>query len=770
SLSCLVQDPRDGYQNIWYYGTGEGIGNSASGPGYAFFLGDGIFKSTDSGLSWTQLASTVSNTPELYDSYFDIVFNLAVNPINGEVYAATAVGIARSSDGGESWVAALEAEGYLDTGNDVAVNSDGIIYAAIAQGDQQGLWRSEDGQNWEEITPAGWPEETVRVVIDIAPSDENIVYFLANSGSGTGPDYHALWRYNHGIGWENWSANIPDEANAGEFAFDTQAGYDMLVKAKPNNADVVFLGGVNLYRIGATAVTQVIGGYLSLEDVNEVTLNYDYPNHHPDQHALVFLPSDPDVMFSGHDGGISFTADNLAEEVQWEFRNSGYVTTQFYTIAIDYASDSQIVSGGLQDRGNWFHDGSSTIWPEVSGGDGATCAIADNRAVYYFGIQNGITFRRIIADDGTISGDSYPTRIDPAGAEGQLFTTPYVLDSNNSNIMYYAAGSYVWRNNDLPGIPDNTNFEPTDVNWTRMENTMVPVEGYVPTITALAVSTTPTNRLFVGNDFSRILRFDYADSGDPMHTALFVHPQFEIDLDIYPYVNCIAVNPENGDELVAVFSNYGTPSIFHSVVGGISWLDVSGNLEEYIDGSGSGPSVRSVTILPLEDGTVYFVATSAGLYSATELIAYNTVWVQEGAEEIGNVVSVDVKSRPSDGWVVAATHGQGIFSAYVPLTAVEDGGDGAVSGFRIDQNHPNPFTNTTVIAYSLPQPVDVSLKIYDAAGRLTKTLVAARQQPGDYSLTWNGKNEQGLEAAAGVYFYNFAAGDFHEQRKMTLIR
>jgi photosystem II stability/assembly factor-like uncharacterized protein len=59
SVTCIVQDKRAGRNNIWYYSTGEVRGNSASGPG-AFFTGDGVYKSTDNGLTWTNLASTNS--------------------------------------------------------------------------------------------------------------------------------------------------------------------------------------------------------------------------------------------------------------------------------------------------------------------------------------------------------------------------------------------------------------------------------------------------------------------------------------------------------------------------------------------------------------------------------------------------------------------------------------------------------------------------------------------------------------------------------------
>ncbi len=62
SVSCLVQDPRPGFQDTWYAGTGEAIGVSASIPA-GFVLGNGILKSTDNGHTWTKLAITADNDP-----------------------------------------------------------------------------------------------------------------------------------------------------------------------------------------------------------------------------------------------------------------------------------------------------------------------------------------------------------------------------------------------------------------------------------------------------------------------------------------------------------------------------------------------------------------------------------------------------------------------------------------------------------------------------------------------------------------------------------
>ena len=70
NVTCVTQDKRQGKSNIWYFGTGELEGSSASGGG-AYFQGNGIYKSYDSGLTWDSLPYTASNNPQTFDNRFD---------------------------------------------------------------------------------------------------------------------------------------------------------------------------------------------------------------------------------------------------------------------------------------------------------------------------------------------------------------------------------------------------------------------------------------------------------------------------------------------------------------------------------------------------------------------------------------------------------------------------------------------------------------------------------------------------------------------------
>lgn len=91
------------------------------------------------------------------------------------------------------------------------------------------------------------------------------------------------------------------------------------------------------------------------------------------------------------------------------------------------------------------------------------------------------------------------------------------------------------------------------------------------------------------------------------------------------------------------------------------------------------------------------------------------------------------------------------------------------------QNFPNPFNPSTTIAFGLKSRGELSLRIYDAAGRLVRTLAGGTSDAGRYELSWNGRDDSGTSVASGVYFYRltfYGAADevFEETRKMILLR
>ena len=90
--------------------------------------------------------------------------------------------------------------------------------------------------------------------------------------------------------------------------------------------------------------------------------------------------------------------------------------------------------------------------------------------------------------------------------------------------------------------------------------------------------------------------------------------------------------------------------------------------------------------------------------------------------------------------------------------------------FQLRQNIPNPFNPQTRISYELPSRVSVTLTVYDVDGRLVKTLVSETKNPGTYTTTWEGKNDNGDPVASGVYFYRLRAGSYVQTKKMVFLK
>ncbi|MEW6510843.1 MAG: FlgD immunoglobulin-like domain containing protein [Bacteroidota bacterium] len=96
--------------------------------------------------------------------------------------------------------------------------------------------------------------------------------------------------------------------------------------------------------------------------------------------------------------------------------------------------------------------------------------------------------------------------------------------------------------------------------------------------------------------------------------------------------------------------------------------------------------------------------------------------------------------------------------------------------YALYQNYPNPFNAYTIVRYDLPKEGFIEIIVYDAAGRLVKTVMSSQKEAGTYSIVWNGFNTQNHQVATGTYFYRIAvkpidgSEPFIDTKKMLLIR
>jgi hypothetical protein len=90
--------------------------------------------------------------------------------------------------------------------------------------------------------------------------------------------------------------------------------------------------------------------------------------------------------------------------------------------------------------------------------------------------------------------------------------------------------------------------------------------------------------------------------------------------------------------------------------------------------------------------------------------------------------------------------------------------------FSLEQSYPNPFNPTVSIKYALPQNAQVHLVIYNIFGRVVRTLLDEAKEAGYYTVTWDGRDDAGLQVASGIYFYRITAAHFAETKRMILLR
>ncbi len=775
----LVQDTREGYTDNWYYGTGEAYGNSA-GDGGAYYFGNGMYKSTDNGLTWQPMGNN-SDSPTTFDTEWDVMWRLAVDPSaegEGEIYAATYDRIYRSDDGGENWSVELGSStlGSPSYFADVAVTASGVVYATMSsEGQDAGIWRSEDGLNWTEIQPEGLGDVWDRIVIGIDRNFPDQAYFLGvtpNSGKETTnflyePERNSFWKYNgESEEWTDLSDNLP----IGPYRFDDfncQGGYDLLVEVKPDDPNVVIIGGTNLYRStdGFTSMdnTTFIGGYGETTDLPLFEL---YPNHHPDQHGVTFDPNNPDILYSYHDGGITRVQNIYNEVIEWENLNYGYVTTQFYTVAIDWQGTDNVVIGGLQDNGTRLVDTSSPDDPWVMpfNYDGSFCAIPSHREYMIMSINGGKIVKVKVDAEGFLS--EYQ-RIDPADADpdGYMFINPIAMDPTDNNVLYVPNNNDIWANVNIDIIPFANTFDSTGLNWVQ---TTIHEE---PNTIITAVNTThqnPSHRVYIGTGKAnsqlfagggKVYRMDDANGFDPVVTDITT-----TTLPIGGFVSCMGVNPVDGDEVFVVYSNYEIYSLYRSTDAGESWEKCAGNLEQFSNGGGNGPSLRWINVLPVsEDSTAYYLGTSVGLYATGEINGEDTEWSPVGLDAIGTTVVEMIESRMTDDLIVVGTHGNGVFTANTPadpLPGVEQKPD-VISSI---QHYPNPLAPAGIlnIKFELKKAKRTTLSIYDEIGRLV-----AKQsydlQAGAQQLQW-----QLQDYAKGIYYFSLETDDFKKSKSFIV--
>ncbi|MGB1038801.1 MAG: WD40/YVTN/BNR-like repeat-containing protein, partial [Bacteroidia bacterium] len=276
AITSIAHDPSN--SDIMYFGTGEGFFNIDA------IRGDGIFKSTDGGDSWTQLSSS---------SAYSYVQKLAIDS-SGNIYAATLnSGVVKSTDGGVSWSTVLSStipgsgtNSSYNRASDVEIASNGDIYVSMGIFISDGIYKStDDGTTWSKVYT---PTSEERIEIACAPTDSNYIYALSQDASVNDAE-NFLRSTNGGTSWDTLSPPS---------SFSAQTWYNIGLSVDPNDETNVFVGGLDLWKSTNS------GGSFS-----KVSYWSGSPYVHADHHSIVFAQGSSDTILFGNDGGVFLTTN-----------------------------------------------------------------------------------------------------------------------------------------------------------------------------------------------------------------------------------------------------------------------------------------------------------------------------------------------------------------------------------------------------------------------------------------------------------------------------
>jgi trimeric autotransporter adhesin len=615
AITSIAQNPANP-QEI-YVGTGEGWFNSDA------IRGLGIWKTTNGGTTWTQLTSTNNST-------FYFVQKIVVDA-TGKLYACTRDGgLQKSTNGGASWTKILGsgvAGGVHNNAADIEIASNGNLYSSFGIFSTGKIYRSTDeGASWTDITPVS----ARRIELACAPSDANIVYAVFHSA--TTNDCNAIQRYNAST--NTWTAcavpTIIDQGSNSNFTRG-QAWYDLVAAVDPNNANRIYIGGVDALRSdnGGASWTQMTTWAMFAATGFTIEQNV-----HADQHAIVYAPGSSSRAIWGTDGGVDYTANaDIATPGKPTFveKNNGYNVTQYYACAI-HPTQTNYFLAGAQDNGTQkFTSAGINSTTNASGGDGAFCHIdQDNPNIqitsyvfnnYYISTNGGISF----------SSRSF------ANTGGFINPTDY---DDDANILYGGnnAGSYFRWNDPATG----------GTSWSNVSCAAFSTAS----VRHVLVSKTVANRVYFGLSNGSVVMVNDANSGTSVAGTVIRTGTGS--------VSGIAIDPANENHMLVTYSNYGVTSVwesFNATSGAPTWTAVEGNLPDM--------PVRWVMFDPRNSDWA-LIATELGVWSTDNLNGSSTAWDPTN-NGFANVRVDMLQYRASDKTIAAATHGRGLFTASVGI-------------------------------------------------------------------------------------------------------
>ncbi len=633
SIGAVAVAPSD--PNVVYVGTGEETirGNVSEG--------NGMWKSTDAGKTWTHVG--------LEDSRH--ISRVRVNPQNpDEVYACALGhlfgpnderGVFRSRDGGKSWqkVKFVSADaGCVDLAMDPT--NARILYATFwnirrqpwtfeSGGAGSGLWKSTDGgDTWTDLTASeGLPRGTLGIIgVSVSASNPQNVYSIVEAKDG------GVFRSKDG--GKTWTRTNDEQA------VRQRAWYYSRIYADPVDEETVYIVNVRFERSK--------DGGKSFESIR---------TPHGDNHDLWIDPDDPKRMIESNDGGANVSADGGAT---WSSEDN-QPTAQIYRVSTDNdfpwrALGAQQDNSALRIRERSAFGGEigDKDWEETAGGEsGYIVAKPDDPDIVYGGSYGGFLMRVDHKTGEIRMVNVWPDDPMGSGAEGFKYrfqwNFPMFFSPHDPNTLYAAAnvlfkttnGGQSW----TQVSPDLTRNDPTKLGPAggpiTKDNTGV---EYYCTIFAAAESPMQAGVLWAGSDDGLV-----HVSKDGGANWADVTPK---DLPEWSQVNAIDADPFSAGGAYLAATRYKlddeTPYLFKTSDFGATWTRIDAGIPR-------DAFTRVVRVDPGKKGLLY-AGTQHGIFVSFDDGAH---WQSlQGKLPMVAVTDLTIKK----GTLVVATEGRGFWA------------------------------------------------------------------------------------------------------------